>query len=346
MNRLTFYDVRTSRIPVSLGLCSSDRAGLCSYVNEAQQRLVQASGDSGFWGSWVKMAFNTTKANPYITTPREVARLINIDICRQPVRIQNEFYEFLEFGNGLQRPRPCCETGACSYIQVYDRGVYPTMTDMTSGNTVRVYLSNIADLTKRVFFNAIDSNGLQIYSLDNGIQVNGLFVALNSPFVDAPVAFNSINGIQKDVTIGPVSIYQVDATTGAESLLATLAPDEGSPIYRRYFLNNIPCQCGDCDAPANVVQVTAMAKLDPIPVRGDTDTLLIQNISALKSECMAIRLEECDSPTAKQEAQFHHKQAIKLLNNELTHFMGREMPALIFSPFGNAKLEKVGIGMV
>jgi len=346
MKRLTFRDIRASRIPAVLGTCPSDTPGLCSYVNEAQERLIKQGGDTGWYGSWAKMVFNTTRANPYITAPIDVARLINVTVCDKAVRIQNEFFEFLEFGSGLQKPPASCNPGCCGNVTVYDRGMFPTMADLTAGNTLRVYLSNAADEDKRIFFNAIDANNLQIYTLDNGIQVNGFFIMLASPFVDSPMALNAINGIQKDTTLGPVSIYQVNATTGAETLLATLGPNEANPAYRRYFLQGLPCQCQTCDAPAGVVQVTAMAKLDYVPVRSDTDYLTILNIPALKEECQAVRLEEMDSGDAKQQAMFHHKRAIQLLNQELIHFEGKEMPAMQFKPFGNATLERAGIGMI
>jgi hypothetical protein len=345
MNRLTFYDIRNSRIPAAIGECASNTPALASYVNEAQQRLIQASGEQGWVGSWAKMVFNASRANPYVTTPSNVARLSEIAICRQPMRIQNEFYEFLEFGRGLQRPDPSCGTCSCNGPQAYDRGFFPTLVDLVPGNKIRLYFTDAADAGKRLFFNAVDSNGLQIYTLDNGVQMNGFFLTMGTPFVDSLMALNSIAGIQKDTTLGPVSIYQVDATTGAQTLLTTLSPTDSSPSYRRYFLGGLPQNCPDCDSVPGVIQVTAMAKLDFVPVVGDTDYLIIQNIPALKKECQAIRLEEIDGGSQKQEAMFYHKLAIQLLNQEIDHFEGKSNPAIRFSPFGNATLNRAGVGM-
>lgn len=346
MHRATFRDIKASRVPFVLGECASNSPGLASYVNEAIQRLIQAGGDTGWFGSWAKMAFTVTPSGPFITTPREVARIINMDVCNRPIRIQNEFYEFLEFGRGLKPNCIACSPDCCGInIQAYDRGFVPTMTDLTAGSQIRVYPSNAADVGTRIFIDAVDSNGQQIYTIDNGVQVSGFFMTLALPFVTSPMALNVINGIQKDTTLYPVSVYQVNPTTSAITLLAKLAPDESSPSYRRYYLDRLPANCCN-QLPGTPLQVTAMAKLEFIPVKVDTDYLIINNIPAIKEECMSIRYEEMDNPQAKQQSQFHHIQAIRLLNRELQHFEGKEMPAILFSPFGNASLNKVDINMI
>ena len=76
--RANFADVRRSRIPQVLGVDSVDRPTLASYVNEAQTRLLQAAGEAGWWGTWARMAFTVSQDDPFITVPREVARLIDV----------------------------------------------------------------------------------------------------------------------------------------------------------------------------------------------------------------------------------------------------------------------------
>src|SRR5207245_917178 len=115
-------DFRTSRAPATVGLCQADLAGCAQIVNAAQARLVLAkeAGDTGWWGSWAKMVFAVSTPNTTITTPREVARLERMAVCQHPVKIQNEFYEFLDFSRGLE-PK-----AACNYLETYERGVFPT----------------------------------------------------------------------------------------------------------------------------------------------------------------------------------------------------------------------------
>lgn len=332
--RLTVHEILASSIPQAVGLCASDLPSVLNYLNEATQRLMSAPelGEAGWYGAYQKVVFSVNPLNPYVTTPREVARLEDIDICGKPIRVQNQFFEFLLFGSGLRRPS-CGKL--CGPTQAFDRGMVPTWVDVPVGNTVRVFLTNAADKNKRVFFKATDSNGQPIYTIDNGVQVNGFFVSLDSPFTDSlyTLAAAGIQGIQKDTTLGPVSIYGVDPTTGAQTLLATLAPNENVPSYRRYYLDKLPRSCFECST-ITPVQMTAMALLEYVPLTCDTDFLLIGNLPAMKMECMAIRLEGMDNPTAKGEAAAHHKSAIRYLQGEIIKMEGRQQPALGYHPFG------------
>ena len=353
MTRLTFYDIRNSRIPDSIGSMSGDTPRLLSVVNEAIQRLILAGGNEGWWGGWSKMVFNVLPAtDPYITTPKEVARIESLDVCNSPVRIQNEFYEFMEFGRGLQSPGCGCSgrstsSSHCSTMQTYDRGQYPTMRDLTPGTKVRVYVSNASDAAsfRRIFFKANDNNDNPIYDLDNGIQVNGFFLTFATPFVDSTYVLNSLIRVQKEETLGPVSLYEVDQTTGVETLLSTFAPSETNPAYRRYFIKGLPCQC-NCSTTPGTVQVTAMCKLDFVPVTSDTDPLIINNLPAIKHECLAVRYGEMDSESNQKLAASHHTLAIRLLNQELIHFLGKEQPAMQVKPWGNATLQRAGLNHI
>lgn len=346
--RTNFAAVRRSRIPENLGIDSENRPALASYVNEAQTRLVQAAGEAGWWGSWARMAFTVNRDDPYITVPREVARLIDIDVCRTPVRIQNQFYEFLQFGVGEQRPD--CNNranGSCG-VQAYDRGEFPTFKDITPGSMVRVYWTNPADNTKRIFFGGTDSTGLPIYSIDSGHQVDGFFLNLDAvqPFVEYMVPIGTLTAISKDITYGPVQVFEVSLTTGDQTLIAVLAPNETNASYRRYYLHGLPRRCCECSVATEGAQVSALAKLEIVPVAVDTDYLLIGNIPALKEECLSIRYSEMDTDQAMKMSEFKHKKAIRLLNQELIHYLGKQQPAIGFKPFGNDTLERAGLQMI
>ena len=51
-----------------------------------------------------------------------------------------------------------------------------------------------------------------------------------------------------------------------------------------------------------------------------------------------------DTPTAFQMAQVHHKNAIKLLNGQIVHHLGKEKIAVNFAPWGTATLRRQAIG--
>jgi hypothetical protein len=351
MQLLRLKDVRQSRVPEAIGLCAADNAKLVEIINEAQQRLIFAGGETGWWGSWFRTVFTVDSAtNPYITLPRSIARVINWDICRWPVRIQNEFYEFLEAGIGLQPITNCSGNSfqSCNMMESYDRGQFPTFLDLVPGNKrLRFYLTDAIDVGARILVQGKDQNGMTIYSLDGNVQVQGIFLNLTTPFVDTPFDISLLTGLQKDVTVGQVRIYEVDMLTGAQRLLSFMEPSEEVAGYRRYFLNGLPRNCCDpTNTGVTTVQVTAMAKLAFIPVSVDTDYLIIQNMAALKEECQAVRFGEMDDSTSAQQAAIRHSKALNLLNGELRHHLGKEMPAINFAPWGTAHLSNQRIGLL
>ncbi len=150
-----------------------------------------------------------------------------------------------------------------------------------------------------------------------------------------------MDGVQKDITVGSVSFYQTDTVTGGQSLILTMQPGEEVAAYRRYYLASLPNNC--CDGAATV-QVTAMAQMEAVTIKVDTDYFVICNLPALKEECLSVRFDEMDSGNALQMSEYHHKRAIKLLNGELIQMLGKDKPAVNFAPWGSATLGRQAIG--
>ena len=357
MQRLRFYDLRLSRLPRVLGLCLADIPDLANYINAAQERLLTAKeiGDEGWWGTWAEVAFNVSRTTPVIVLPREIARLEMMDICNKPVTIHNQFYEYLEFGAG-RRPNLWRAGSCCGFwgngLSVYsrDNGVTFSQLNPTTPQIIRMYCTNPNDAVgrRRVLLQGKDINGQVIYSQDGQNRVTGEFVPINAPFSDSTFIYSSLSGIQKDVTQGQVQFFQVDPTTGAEVPLHTMDPSEMTALYRRYYLHHLPQNCCSPDNPTTntTVQVTALAKLDLIPVAVDTDYCLIQSPEAIINECEAIRYEKMDSKDAHEMADRKHSRAIRLLIGQMTHYLGKNVPEVNFKPFGSASLERLNIGMI
>ncbi len=342
-SRLRFRDWRLSRAPGVLGICPSNAAKCAEFVNAAQQRLMLAreAGDQGWQGSWARMAFEVTPSDPFITTPREVARLVNLTICNKPVPIQNSLYEFLMFGNGTL-PNTCSSNG-CTPLQAYARNNAISFFDLIPPNKkIRVRRTDVADATRRVLIQGKDANGEIIYSQDGSEQVEGIYLELGAAFSDTPMEISKWTGVQKDQTFGVIRFYEVDTITAVERLLLTMQPTEEIGSYARYLLSPLPAHC--CSSTATTVQVEAIAKLELIPVQVDSDYTLITNLEALIAECESIRYSSMDSPSAKQMAQERHVQAIRLLQGELVHYQGRDRAAISFKPFGSAALVNRRIG--
>lgn len=347
MRRLRGWDVRTSRAPGLIGLCQSDPVDVFRVLNAAQERLLydEASGDEGWWGTWAEMVLTgtVTKTQPYFTAPREVARVDLVAVCDKARPVHSQFYEYLQFGNG-RLPKLCpwaCERGRPA---AYTRNNAVTFTDLYNApQHIRIFSTDPTDATNglRVLLQGHDQNGAPVYTEDpvSGQQVNGEYVSFATPFAASAYQWQDLTGIQKDITLGVISIFQVDPTSGQQVLLLTMEPSEQTASYRRYFFTPLPLGC--CNLCQGPLQVSAIVKLDLIPVQTDSDYCLIQNLEAITEEFQAMRLEEIDSTSAKAESVLHHKRAIALLNGEIRHFLGYNEPAIECKVFGSDRLRRV-----
>ena len=342
--RPTFADALNSGLPKAVGLCAQDRAEVAAYVNEAEEHLITdpLAPDEGWWGGWAHMRFNVTVTahTAKITTPREVARLIVMDICNRPRFIRNGFYEYLQFGTGKQ-PKGC-NSLCCQTQQAFERDCVPTLTDFPTSapQFIRFFPTNAADVGKRIVVQGPDKNGITVLGIDpeTGLAIPGETVTLQFPFSTSVNEFQNITGLLKDETVGPVQIFTVDPTSLTQTLLSSMETKETSASYRQYFLNGLSSHC--CNQPLGSVQVDAQAKLDFIPVESDTDPLIIQSIPALIEECQSIRYSRMDSPQAPALEQKHHSKAIQLLNGQLDHFEGKVNTAINVPIFGSNRLRR------
>jgi len=362
--RLRLRDFRLSSGPADIGICAGNLPACAEIVNAAQERLLTAKecNETGWWGGWAEIVFSVEKCKPYITLPRDVARLEAIDICARPVPLNNQFYEYLQFGDG-RMPKAGFERGQWRWgnAQGYERNMAVTFTDLSDGpQYIQVYATNPADYGKRAFIQGLDQNNQQIYTQDGASRVMGEFVTLKSPYVSTVNTFNRLTGLQKDVTASEVQFFQVDPNWGSMEQLSQMEPGETTAWYRRYYLSNIPARCckferavpssasAQCGCPyqrKEHVLVTALVKLDLVPAVYDTDYLLLQSLEAIKRETQSIRFSKMDDPAAQQTSAEHHQAAIRLLIGQLTHFQGKNNVAVNFAPFGNARLERLNIGM-
>jgi hypothetical protein len=342
--RNTFGSLRLSNYPQAIGACKDDLPVIAASVNEVEQILINAGGETGFWGCWAKIQFIISRANPYWTLSPQFARIINAAVCTTGIRIQNEFYEVLEAGIGLKPDSPC--QTCCPPMEAYDRGGFSTQVDLPVSNQfLRLYAADPADIQagKRLLIHgALDQNGNAIYSTDGLNQVSGVYLTATSPFATTSMIVTKFDGIQKDPTVGDFTLSAVDATTGNETILSRYGATEQLPNYRRYFFNGLPDSC--CASNLPNIAITALAKYEFSPVSRDTDFLIIGNIPALTRMAMSVRYSRMDSPNAPALEVKNYKMAIKMLNDELRHYLGEVQPAIHFAPWGTARLERQSIG--
>lgn len=348
--RLRGYDVRTSDFAEVLGLCQGDSFRVYKALQSVQERLLfcKEAGDESWMGTWSEIRFNLSRTTPYVTLPRDIARLELATVCDRPVQIQNQFYEYLQFGNGrLPKQRRGCN--GWFQTEGYSRDNAVLFEPFTNApQLISVYALDPTDngSANRIFIQGIDETGAPVTTLDGVDHVPGVYLSFTAPFITTPIAFNRITGIQKDITNGQVQVYQTDPVTGVQKLLLTMEPTEQTAWYRRYYFHNLPCTC--CP-PTPVqgpqpVQITAIAKLELVPVVVDEDYCLIQSLEALICEAQAWRMSKMDTTAAAAQSLKYHKDAVRLLAGQLGHYMGVNTAAVQIQPFGSARLERQRIG--
>ena len=341
MNRPTLASFRAQFPTEAMGICQADPM-VATYCNDAQDRLIMdpMAPSEGWWGGSVTMNLTASivDRSAYVVTPREIARLIVMAVCQHPVQIRNGFYEYLQFGAGLQ-PKNCRATSCGSPFQAYERDNAVTFAPLLSTpQQIRVYPTDARDINLRVLLQGLDANKQVILTTDpgTGLSAPGEYLSLQFPFSTSANTFTSIAGIQKDQTYGPLQFFQVDAVTGVESPLSTMDPNEASASYRRYQVAGIPNQNLCCASSASPLHLTAQGKLDFIPVQNETDYLTIPNVAALIEESQSIRFSKMEN--GAQQSAFHHGRALALLNGQLDHFEGKVNTAISVPIFGSARL--------
>lgn len=336
--RPTFSEVLNSTIPRDIGLCAEQRSEVAAQVNIAIEELIAdpLAPEEGWWGGYVHVVFQVpvVACNATLITPREIARIDVLDICQRPRFIRNGFYEYLKFGRGKQ-PRGC--NSACVQTQqAFDRDLVPLLSPFpsTGPQTIRFFPSNNADIGKRIQIQGPDQNGKTVYSVDpiTGEAIIGEVVTLVAPFATAAFQYQNITGLAKDYTLGPVTVFAVDAS-GHSTQISAMEPNETTASYRQYFLNGLPAAC--CNTPQGVVQVDAQCKLDFIPVINDSDPLLIQSIPAIRRKCMALRWSTIDSAAASKKESENNAAALRILNGQIDHYEGKTRTAISMPIFGS-----------
>jgi hypothetical protein len=343
MNRPTLATFRAQFPSEAMGICQADTM-VATYCNDAQDRLLldPMAPDEGWWGGTVRLNLSALVVNhsAYVVVPREIGRLVGIGLCDHPVMIRNGFYEYLQFGAGLQPKQ--CGTGWCNdQLQAYERDNVVTFSPLLSTpQLIRVYPSDTRDTARRVLIQGRDQNSKVVLTTDpnTGQSAPGEYLQLAFPFSTSVNQFSTISGIQKDQTYGPLEFFQVDPGTGAEVALSAMDPNEGAASYRRYLINGIPSQKLCCITPGAPLQLSAIGRLDFIPVSNETDYLTIQCVPALTEEAQSIRFSRMDSSSASQQSMLHHARALALLNGQLDAFEGKVNTAISVPIFGSARL--------
>ena len=228
-------------------------------------------------------------------------------------------------------------------LSVNDDGFSPVFNQIPCGaaNYIRAFPSTQEDIGQEVVIFGKDSNGQVIRTKDeNGMWQDGVTLELASPFVSTPMTVREIFRISKPRTHGVVRYYQYDAPNDVMLDLVSHEPGETSPMYRKSRIRG-PHWKGKANSCPRSIE--ALVKLEFIPVRHDTDLVIIENQDALRDMIMAIKLADSGDKTG---ATAYELSAIHELNLELENRFPKTQTPVEFNCFGSASPSHHGIGRI
>lgn len=327
--RLTLADARASRIPNVLGICASD-ARVPQFVNESTQRLLTKGH---WWGSYAR--FRICATDGCLTMPPQVAALERASICGSSLRIHDQWYEFLENGFGVQHSINGSTGGSCSTAggacfgmgDALQRGTFPTFADVQGVNKkLTVVCDRVSDVGKAVLLLGYDENNNWIRTSQSGVIRDGELVALaQAAGTTTTNNFSVVTDVQAPATLdGQWWLYEYNVDTAALRMIGNYQYFETRPNYQRYFFPSIRSGSNK-DGECTLTTVEGIFKLDYIPVKNDTDYLIIPNLPALKDMSRGIFLaeNEPDGEKAERLLAAGERSALRELDFELSHYLGQ-----------------------
>lgn len=309
-----------------LNVCDDDPSVLI-YLNEAESRLLNRSDKPV--GSLARVKFCLNRKNCF-SLPRQIQTIEAYAVCDQPGIIRGPAFEFIGYPNGIG-PQNGRENGWCGANMLLDRGTAVSFEDVNAtseAKKIELLATNAADAGKTVILKYYDSNGNKVYSTIDGVVQEGEELTLVAPpasvFTSSDVLTDGLYQVIKEVTDYPIIMYEVNSadTTERTKMLSYYEPSETTPIYRRSFVPGVGGCCADDDEEEDcdeVRHITALVKLQHVPLVNDNDTLVIGNLPALKLMVMGILREE---QNRFDESTYFKAEAARELDGELASYMG------------------------
>ncbi len=332
---ITLLDAKQSRLRRVAASCPNS-ADFLEAINDATRMLM----NRGNWWTTVRRMTGCVYNN-CLVFPRSVGTILALNKCGNSIPPKNYWYGF-----SAVLPEDVLNHGRCSDrcwgdVAGRDDGTTPVFNQIPCLNDryVRFYCMQPTDEGKHITIYGIDSNGQVIRSeRSDGTFQDGVELTLAIPYVQTTFLVRRIDRVVKDPTNGPVHGYQFDGATLYD--LAHYEPSETNPEYRQMRI------VGGC-SPVNTTtgccpsQITALVKLQFIPVQFDNDLIQIDNLDALAMMVQA--LNQNDNFDA-QQSEIMTARAVKELNLELRNKLPIDTTVVNFQPYGTARLNRQAIG--
>lgn len=330
---LTVAEAKQSRLKRVAGLCVDSQDWL-DILNDATSELM-TRGD--FWATMKRV--RGCIYNGCITWPRQVGTVKGFNRCGSSPP-KNHWFNFdpvlpSDFQHWSTTGGFLCARD----IALVDQGTSPVFNQIpcNTNRYVRYYITDPADVGKTITVFGIDGNGLEVITQrSDGTIQPGVVLTLAIPFVQSTILFRRIDRVIKDPTVRPVYGYQFDGNLWP---LSIYQPSETLPDYRTDRLVWSNCNSTNCQQWPS--PISALVKLQFIPVELDDDKILIGNVNALFYAMQSVKLGDAYDVGGGGSLM---ARAVRELNNELREKLPDDQIPVRVRPYGNATLERQGIG--
>jgi hypothetical protein len=340
---LTFGQAKTSTSLANVsGVCGSS-SQFQSYLNKAV-RMLMTRGN--FWGTVQLMRFCVY--DECLVWPRQVGTILAANTCGRQINVWNNWFQFAHIGGlgdligaGFSLEGLQCRGN----LNMENQGTIPVYYQVPCDNAfyVRSYPSVRADMGKTVTIFGIDSNGQVVRTKNaSGVWQEGETIANALPYVSTANRYREVTRVVRDKTSAPGRLYYYDSTNDALRDCAVYDPTDTVPDFR---FTKIPglgksscCKCAN-----GARQVSALVKLQFIPVENDNDLVLIENLDAIGDAIQSIRKSDAgDSAGGEGDIA----RAIHELNLELRNRFPVEHSPISIRPAGAVGAYRARIGMI
>lgn len=312
---LTFSQLKNSRVPKRLGYCPEDPRFREDY-NFTQEQLL----NHGRWSGCVVQCQFCVDSLGCVVLPRNVAAVEQWAVSGAPASMQNNYWSFIRYVGQIPTCGACGNKGSqsgcsCGSLYAVQSGTSPLSIRMQSvpgPRYVKLYPRSATDIGKKVLIQGYDQNSEWVRRAYNGVFVDGEYVTLGLPFALTTSQYTAITGAQKDITDQPVLVYSFNPVDSVEVKLGEWDSDEvnpSNPVMRMPGAFSSTCSSSTCKP-----TVDAIVKLAHIPIRQDTDWLLIGNLVAIEHAMRGAQHYQANRDT---EGDKEMVRAIAELNHEL-----------------------------
>lgn len=274
--RLNFAQIKNT-IGQPLNLCagSDDLVALLNQACETLWPIEYFVGKQRFYS--ISLTPSACDGTLCVVWPRRIETIEKISVCKWPIGVRPEWFEFSENGYGIMSDFKCQKF-------LLDRGEVCVVNDIV-GTTSKVKV--IPDVTEaaglRILVQGYDENNAWIRTNDGGTYIDGEYIAIDKATPATSVNyFTRITSVQKPLTNANVKMYSIEDITSTTLLLGDYESDEYLPVYRKSILTG--------SAPSGCDRVDALVNLRFIPIQGlDTDQVLPAYPPALQTMMIGLQ---------------------------------------------------------